>query len=149
MRSVQVAIADAVAAARVDVVAAAVAAVLLLTGEQIGHVDFVFDGEDLGELIDDRASGREIELGAVLGLHGEHLLDVAVGVREVFVLDQVVHPQREVPPRCGDGRVADAVAVGLGNALAFLLGQQRGSVGDQFGVAKWFFVDREVVWIER
>ena len=81
------AVADAVAAAGVNVVTPAVAAVLLLAGEQIGHVDFVLNGEDLGELIDDRTGGREIELGAVLGLHGEHLMDVAVGVLEVFVLD--------------------------------------------------------------
>ena len=125
MRPVQVAVTDAVAAARVNVVAAAVAAVLLLAGEQMGHVDFVLDREDLGELVDGRAGGREIELGPVLGLHGEHLVDIAVGVIEVFVLDQVVHPQREVPPRRGDGRLADALAVGLGDALASRLGQQR------------------------
>ena len=81
------AVADAVAATGVDVVTPTVAAVFLLAGEQIGHVNLVLDGEDLGELVDDGAGGGEIELGAVLGLHGEHLMDVAVGVLEVFVLD--------------------------------------------------------------
>ena len=115
----------------------------------MGHVDFVLDGEDLGELVDNRAGGREIALGFVFGLHGEHLADVAIGVREVFVLDQVVHPHGKMPARRGDGRLADALAVGRGHALAPRLGQQGGFVGDELGVAQGLFCDRKMVWIKR
>ena len=89
MRPVQVAVADAVATGSSRCCSGGGrGGVFLLAGEQIGHVDFVLDGEDFGKLIDDRARvAAKLNSGPSLACTAITCWNIAISVREVFVLD--------------------------------------------------------------
>ncbi|MCZ7635868.1 MAG: hypothetical protein M5U12_07380 [Verrucomicrobia bacterium] len=70
----------------------------------MGDVDLVLDGHDLVEVPHEGAGGGEVGVGTVGGGDLEDEVDVAAGVGEIFVLDQVVDAPGEVAAEIVLGR---------------------------------------------